>query len=164
MVINTWNDGCMVALRELQSYAQLMKVPSDNGYEAVADGLAACVRDGANGDLETMTLLVKHAGALAMHTLLDLQGKFDTDAMHSLLCSKQHDYGHGNIMNFGMIGVAVRLCDKIARAANLKKRNNENAVANETVIDTYADIVGYAVIGIMLRDETFQLELGDSNE
>jgi hypothetical protein len=50
------------------------------------------------------------------------------------------------------------MCDKIARADNLKKRFSA-AVKNETVIDTYEDIVGYSVIAIMLDNNTFRLEL-----
>lgn len=159
-MINTWDEGCAEALEEIRNYAKLLK--SDEGhkvenYQTVSFALAHWVNE-RSGDNMMAISLMKHAGALAMHTMLELQGRFDAEAMHTLLCQKQHDYGHGNIMNFGVVGVAVRLCDKIARAVNLAKRGS-NAVPNETVVDTYADIIGYAVIAVMLRNETFQLEL-----
>ena len=159
MVPNTWNDACWEALQEIQQYAKLLKsdVHNVDKYQTVSFALGHWVNERSDDNMMAISLM-KHAGAMAMHTLLELEGRFDADSMHKLLCQKQHDYGHGNIMSFGVVGVAVRLCDKIARATNLDK-HGKNAVANETIIDTYADIVGYAVISIMLRNNTFQLEL-----
>jgi hypothetical protein len=77
--------------------------------------------------------------------------------MLDLLASKQHDYGHGNITAFGLLGVAVRMSDKIARLENLVKRDDD--AVNEPLLDTYMDIVGYAVIAGMLLNNTFELEL-----
>ena len=76
--------------------------------------------------------------------------------MVRILCSKQHDYGHKNISNFGIIGVAIRICDKIARIQNLESRETPN---NESIIDSYSDIVGYSMIAIMLEEESFLLPL-----
>ena len=76
--------------------------------------------------------------------------------MVQLLCRKQHDYGHNNITNFGIIGVAIRICDKIARIDNLSKRNQP---INESLVDSYIDIVGYAMISIMLNKDSFTLPL-----
>jgi hypothetical protein len=77
--------------------------------------------------------------------------------MLRVLVSKQHDYGHKNISMFGAIGIAVRLCDKIARVNNLLKRG-DNAM-NESLKDSYMDILGYAVIAVMFNNKTFLLEL-----
>lgn len=82
---------------------------------------------------------------------------WDSGEMVSVLCSKQHDYGHGNINRFGLTGVVVRLSDKVERYANLIGRQAQN----ESTTDTLIDIVGYCVIALMLLDETFQLDLGD---
>jgi hypothetical protein len=83
--------------------------------------------------------------------------KWDMNEMLDLLASKQHDYGHGNITAFGLLGVAVRMSDKIARLENLVKRDDD--AVNEPLLDTYMDIVGYAVIAGMLLNNTFELEL-----
>lgn len=88
---------------------------------------------------------------------LEAIGEWDTEKMQDTLVSKQHDYGHENINAFGIIGVAVRLSDKIARYNNLVGKRN--MVAGETLVDTLMDMVGYAVLAKMLDDGTFQLDL-----
>lgn len=87
---------------------------------------------------------------------LDNHACWDLDSMHALLCRKQRDYGHGNINAFGAHGVVVRLSDKVERMHNLTLRNL--LPSNETLIDTYDDLVGYAAILIMLANDTFNLE------
>jgi len=47
----------------------------------------------------------------------------------------------------------LRLHDKVARLENLL--NNGIEAKNEAIDDTYMDIVGYAVIGLMLLDNSF---------
>ena len=77
--------------------------------------------------------------------------------MITLLAGKQHDYGHGNILEFGQQGVLVRLWDKIARYDNLMRRGVDPE--NESLIDTLKDIIGYCVIWLMLANNTFMLPL-----
>ena len=84
------------------------------------------------------------------------RGCWDIDSMHALLCRKQADYGHGNINAFGAKGVIVRLSDKVERMHNLTL--NGTVPFNESMIDTYDDIVGYATIMLMLVNNTFNLE------
>lgn len=106
-------------------------------------------------DLELATMVAKRAGVEALYWLENKLGK-DTPNIVELVCQKQHDYGHGNINNFGVIGIGIRLCDKIARIKNLE---NQPKPKNESLIDSYVDIVGYAMIAIMLEEESFQLQL-----
>ncbi len=77
--------------------------------------------------------------------------------MVDLLASKQHDYGNENILMFGTEGIKVRLWDKIARYNNLMKRGVRPA--NEDIIDTYKDIIGYVVLYKMVNAGTFTLKL-----
>lgn len=93
---------------------------------------------------------------------------WDSAQMTSLLASKQHDYGHNNIDRFGLKGIVVRLNDKYERLANLEftrqffeEGNTTVPKVNETIEDTLLDIVGYCVIGLMVLDDTFKLELGE---
>jgi hypothetical protein len=79
------------------------------------------------------------------------------DELGSLLCRKQHDYGHENIKAFGEFGVLVRANDKFARLRNLITKGL--APKNETKEDTWFDVAGYAVIAIMLNRGLFDLEL-----
>jgi hypothetical protein len=73
---------------------------------------------------------------------------------------KQHDYGSGNILNAPVdprLGVLIRLNDKLHRAANLINKGADPK--NESLQDTYTDIVGYGTILLMLQDGSFELPL-----
>ncbi|VVB77271.1 Uncharacterised protein [uncultured archaeon] len=63
---------------------------------------------------------------------------------------KNTDYGSGNILKFGVIGLIVRETDKMERIKNLLK--NEASFKKETVEDTLMDMINYAVYGKMLLD------------
>ena len=79
------------------------------------------------------------------------------DELGVLLCRKQHDYGHGNILAFGELGVLVRMSDKFERLKNLHKQGI--TPKNEAEEDTIFDIAGYAVIDLMLKRGLFELQL-----
>jgi hypothetical protein len=74
------------------------------------------------------------------------------NTLATTLVDKQHDYGHDNILWGGPEGVLVRAHDKIARLKNLMGRDQP---ANESLRDSWLDLAGYAIIGIMLLDGTF---------
>ena len=74
---------------------------------------------------------------------------------YRLFCSKQEDYGSGNISlggdmsnkkdrNFAMLGLAIRMNDKMQRLLNLIKDGKEPN--NESLEDTLIDIANYAVM------------------
>ena len=99
-------------------------------------------------------------------------GKYDTnwaqfemhlmdvvDEIRRTMLSKQKDYGPNNIRRspYGaQEGLIVRLYDKVARAANLTGKGKQPE--NESLRDTFLDIAGYGVIGLMLIDGTFPKE------
>lgn len=81
---------------------------------------------------------------------------------------KQRDYGHGNILRFGLAGVVVRMADKIERLKNLLRLQAQSLASqssdgfspvNESIDDTALDIVGYCIIAVMLLSGTFTKEL-----
>lgn len=77
-----------------------------------------------------------------------------------LVIKKHRDYSAANILDCPIdprMGVLVRLNDKLRRLGNLL--SNDKNPNNESIRDTWADIVGYGLIGLMLEDETFQLPL-----
>lgn len=100
--------------------------------------------------------------AIAYAAISELRhrNQWDTQNMIDLLIAKQRDYGHQNILQGGLFGVAIRLSDKIERYANLTNKTG-GSPANEPVIDTLLDMVGYCVIAQMLIDGSFILELGN---
>ena len=77
--------------------------------------------------------------------------------------SKQHDYGQGNILSFREKGLVVRLSDKVARLKNLLWVTNKEP-KNESIEDTFTDIAGYAIIGLMLANGTFTSSLTEGSE
>jgi hypothetical protein len=73
----------------------------------------------------------------------------------NLLVSKQKDYGKNNIEKFGIVGILIRLSDKVERLLNIMKKssNLDVAVQDEPVYQTLADIIGYCVIAKMFVTE-----------
>ena len=67
---------------------------------------------------------------------------------------KNHDYGDA-FAKYGLIGVLVRMEDKISRAIKLDK-NNVTLVNDESMKDTLMDLHNYAAMGLMLLDEDNQ--------
>jgi hypothetical protein len=74
-----------------------------------------------------------------------------------LLCERQSKYGHANIMKFVDLGLCVRMSDKAARLGNLEEGGR--SFDDESVIDTWMDILGYSVIAGLLAKDWFMLEL-----
>lgn len=80
-----------------------------------------------------------------------LSTKFDH--ARELLLKKHRDYGPYNISRAPggpLIGVSVRLHDKIARVANVLAKGA--APANESLRDSFADIANYGIIALMVMD------------
>lgn len=75
------------------------------------------------------------------------------------LVRKQRDYGSDNVARFGRAGLMVRMHDKVARLENLTARGI--TPENESVRDTFVDIVGYSTIGMMWENNQFLLPLRD---
>ena len=71
----------------------------------------------------------------------------------NILAKKQKDCGPNNIARFAEKGLILRLHDKIARLENLLSKNYE--ASNESIEDTYLDIIGYSVIGMMWGNNDF---------
>jgi len=64
---------------------------------------------------------------------------------------KNKDYGDA-FANFGLVGVIVRMGDKINRLSSVTK-NQVSLVQNESIRDTLIDLHNYAAMAIMLMDE-----------
>jgi len=98
---------------------------------------------------------------LAISLLKDIYKGVSVEYIAELLIKKQKDYGPENIARFGIIGICIRLNDKVARLENLFMKSGSddfknilnnatlNSVPNETVVDTIIDIAGYCAIALM---------------
>ena len=86
-----------------------------------------------------------------------------TEEMFELFKKKQADYGPSNIgmgksimetdedVKKAMIGLSVRMNDKIQRLLNLTFSNRDPN--NESIEDTLKDIANYAVMAILVRNK-----------
>uniref|UniRef100_A0AB39JB22 Nucleotide Modification Associated Domain-Containing Protein n=1 Tax=Florenciella sp. virus SA2 TaxID=3240092 RepID=A0AB39JB22_9VIRU len=68
---------------------------------------------------------------------------------HTLFENKNSDYGN-SFTDFGIIGIIVRLNDKINRILNLTKKSKTMRV-DEKVEDTINDLYNYCMIGLMFE-------------
>jgi hypothetical protein len=68
-----------------------------------------------------------------------------------LFTKKNADYGDA-FAKFGIIGVLMRIEDKIQRSLTITK-NGVNLVDDEKIRDTLLDLHNYAAMGLMLLDE-----------
>jgi len=72
------------------------------------------------------------------------------DEVALLMHERHKKYGPGNHNKYGVLGVRVRLADKIARIEN----GNED-FEDESYRDCWVDVVGYGLIALMLVDGTW---------
>ena len=68
-----------------------------------------------------------------------------------LFAKKNADYGDA-FAKYGVIGVLMRIEDKIQRCLSITK-NGVNLVNDETIRDTLLDLHNYAAMALMLLDE-----------
>src|SRR3990167_10738005 len=75
-----------------------------------------------------------------------------------LFIHKYKDYGKGNILDTGELGIAFRISDKLNRLKHLLI--NQKTPEFESVEETWKDIGVYAIIAVMLKRSWFKkLEL-----
>ncbi len=68
-----------------------------------------------------------------------------------MFTKKNKDYGDA-FAKFGVIGILMRIEDKIQRSLSITK-NGVNMVDDEGIRDTLMDLHNYAAMGVMLLDE-----------
>ena len=68
-----------------------------------------------------------------------------------LMDKKQQDYGPRNIDEFGILGVVVRMNDKMERIKNLLRKDKQAAC--EAYMDSFKDMAGYALIVVLLEEK-----------
>ena len=81
------------------------------------------------------------------------------DSAGNLLIKKHHDYGPKNISQSPggpLNGLRVRMWDKVARINNLIDSNVNPS--NESLRDSFIDLLNYSAIAMMVLDETWPQE------
>lgn len=155
MVADTWEQSASQWVTHISALADEPEEAKIETLEALIE--RAWARAFNWKDSPSVTFWVSMACASIRE--LRITNQWDSGEMVSLLVRKQLAYGHGNINNFGVPAIIVRLSDKVQRLKNLKI--TKQSPEWEPLVDTLLDIVGYCVIGLMYDDETFQLEVGD---
>ncbi len=76
-----------------------------------------------------------------------------TENITQILLKKNADYG-GASFDLGLNGNMVHLWDKIKRYRTLVENKNKGVEPNfESIQDTLNDVIGYAIIGLLILDE-----------
>lgn len=148
----TWDDSAQRHI-EMIHRGREWNFDGDYMFERLMDNLVTAV---AENDVQTISIACWAVADEAARGL-NAMGKWDPIGLLDLLVRKQHDYGHDNINAFGQIGLAVRMCDKIARYYNLIRRGAQ--AKNEPLEDCLVDMVGYGIVSRMHWDGTFNRDL-----
>lgn len=74
------------------------------------------------------------------------------DPVLELVAKKNQDYG-SSVFHHGDKGIYLRMTDKMARLKRLVWEQAEAQVANEAVLDTVRDIIGYAALWLVLEEQ-----------
>lgn len=77
-----------------------------------------------------------------------------TKRMIEIFIKKNKDYGKGNILDTGELGIIFRINDKINRLKNLQE--TQKNPENESIEENWLDIAVYAIIAILLRKGWFK--------
>ncbi|MBU1082853.1 DUF1599 domain-containing protein [Patescibacteria group bacterium] len=73
---------------------------------------------------------------------------------------KDNDYSPQNINVCGRVGLVVRVCDKVMRLKSLIVDKREQRVNDESVEDTWFDLVNYGFIALLFANKWWNLEWG----
>lgn len=84
------------------------------------------------------------------------------EEQYALFQKKMLAYGKNNITlggnmdeekerDFALMGISIRLHDKLSRLKNLLVNKNDNYVEDESIEDTLIDIANYGVIALMVK-------------
>lgn len=76
------------------------------------------------------------------------------DELLLMFLKKHKDYGKGNVLDMGELGIAFRISEKFNRVKHLLM--NGKKPENESLYETWVDIAVYAVIGALFRKGYFQ--------
>ena len=71
----------------------------------------------------------------------------------NVVIEKHKDYGPDNILVFKEQGLIVRMWDKIGRLKHLLWK--QKVPKHESIEDSFKDLAGYAIIGLLLQRECF---------
>jgi predicted DNA-binding protein (UPF0251 family) len=154
-MFDNWNEAAASIIYDMDKFLPC-GATTMSAMNGLQQSLARHIRDQQEIPIVLFTDIGDEACSQMMH-----DGTWNADVMLDLLIKKQRDYGHENIMLFGLVGVGVRMCDKIARLKTIVAEGHKPE--NESLLDTWRDLVGYSVIALMLWNDTFKLNLKEQS-
>lgn len=154
--MDSWNESSLSALKNIFSLVIKTKNETAEPIRTSLDEFIASMYDRPGGAERAMAWFGT-IGADALGVAKARGITFEVAEVHRTLVRKQRDYGPENIRRFGRRGLMIRLHDKVARLENLD--GGGRGPENESVVDTFMDIVGYCAIGIMWERNEFLLPL-----
>lgn len=86
------------------------------------------------------------------------------EEVKELLLDRNKKYGDKNLIDYGLIGIIIRLNDKVARIKEVISDPNSELTGNEIVEDALKDIAGYALNGLRLVKSGQITKLGKALE
>ncbi len=121
--------------------AQMDKI-LETTYFRTSDGIGVNLKEceRAFNLLKNAAIFLFKNSGMSTHSILEL--------CYEIGNKKNSDYGVENIKKFGILGIIVRLSDKIARLGNLYGKTS--SVKDESINDTLIDIINYSTYGEML--------------
>ena len=153
-MFETWNDSARSALINIFGLVVSDRHDSAEPIRTGLDDFISSLYDRRGGEQRAMA----HFACIAADAIQIAKNRgivFEISEVHRTLVRKQKDYGPENIRRFGRQGLMIRLHDKVARLENLD--GGGRGPENESVRDTFLDIVGYCAIGIMWERGEFLL-------
>jgi hypothetical protein len=152
----TWQDHAHDAL----AIVYRTEIGAGDAFAALRDEMGAFIAEQMDGVGDPAPISERWAtlGALALAVGEAMTGeRLSLEHCHGVLCRKQLDYGPLNIWRFSRPGrpggLLVRCWDKVARIENLTTRSV--TPENESLLDSFLDLVNYAAIGLMVERDVF---------
>jgi hypothetical protein len=78
----------------------------------------------------------------------------ECDLLLKTFLKKHKDYGKGNILEIGDMGIAFRLTEKVSRLKNLLSQGK--TPVNESIDDNLTDISVYGILAKLYRSGEFE--------
>jgi hypothetical protein len=107
-------------------------------------------------EIKNLSIIFKQLYIICIHSLNVLEDKLNkskNDIINdnkTLFINKNKDYGN-SFKDFELIGILIRLNDKINRLKTICKNDKINI--DEKIEDTINDLYNYCVIGLMYQDD-----------
>ena len=97
-------------------------------------------------------IIYTHSGELTINNPIILLDSFRAKGCE-LFSRKNADYGDA-FANYGIVGIMVRMGDKIARINSLSR--NKRQVGDESIADTFIDLYNYCIMALILLCDSIE--------